>query len=300
VPAPALSLRGLTKDYGTLRAVDTLDLDVPEGSVFGFLGPNGAGKTTTIRMVLGLVRPTAGSVEILGERIDRPGHPVLAHLGALVEQPAFYGHLSGRANLDLWGRCGPEPDRPRRERIDGVLHTVGLTEAAGRKVKTYSHGMRQRLGMAQALLNEPRLVVLDEPTDGLDPQGIRETRDLLRSLVADARTVFLSSHLLHEVEQVCDHVAVINDGRLVAAGPVADLRGAESLRLHTPDIDRATAVVAALGGESAVIGGTLSIRLPNTPPEDLVRRLVEDGVRVRALVPERAGLEEVYFQLVGP
>jgi len=295
---PAISVRALTKDYGHLRAVNQVSFDVPRGSVFGFLGPNGAGKTTTIRMVLGLVHPTAGQIAILGREVTAPGDGVLAAVGALVEEPAFYKNLSGRRNLLLYASMGPEPVRPRRERVDDVLGKVGLTDAASRKVKTYSHGMRQRLGVAQALLNEPDLLVLDEPTNGLDPAGIREMRVLMRDL-SGAHTVFLSSHLLHEVEQVCDHAAVINRGELVASGTVGELRGAETLRLETPDAADAAAVVAALGGSAEPLPGGLRVDLAGAAPEDLVRRLVDAGVRVRAVVPERAGLEEVYLQLVG-
>jgi len=295
---PAISVRALTKDYGHLRAVNQVSFDVPRGSVFGFLGPNGAGKTTTIRMVLGLVHPTAGQIAILGREVTAPGDGILAAVGALVEEPAFYKNLSGRRNLLLYASMGPEPVRPRRERVDDVLDKVGLTDAASRKVKTYSHGMRQRLGVAQALLNEPDLLVLDEPTNGLDPAGIREMRVLMRDL-SGAHTVFLSSHLLHEVEQVCDHAAVINRGELVASGTVGELRGAETLRLETPDAADAAAVVAALGGSAEPLPGGLRVDLAGAAPEDLVRRLVDAGVRVRAVVPERAGLEEVYLQLVG-
>jgi ABC-2 type transport system ATP-binding protein len=290
---------GLTKDYGQLRAVDSLHLDVPLQSIFGFLGPNGAGKTTTIRMLLGLIRPTAGSFEILGHSVDRPGHPVLASVGALVEQPGFLRHLSGRRNLELYAAAGPEPDRPRTQRIDEVLALVQLTAAAGRKVKTYSHGMKQRLGVAQTLLNDPQLLVLDEPTDGLDPEGIRDMRELMRRLVAGGRTIFLSSHLLHEVEQLCDRAAVISRGQLIAAGTVSDLRGGVVLRLHTPDAARAVAVARNLAVEAREDGDSVVLHPGAVPPEDLVRAWVTDGVRVRALVPERAGLEQIYLELVG-
>ena len=287
-----IETRGLRRVFKSRRrqveAVAGVDLNVRRGEIFGFLGPNGAGKTTTIRMVLGLVHPTAGQIAILGREVTAPGDGVLAAVGALVEEPAFYKNLSGRRNLLLYASMGPEPVRPRRERVDDVLGKVGLTDAASRKVKTYSHGMRQRLGVAQALLNEPDLLVLDEPTNGLDPAGIREMRVLMRDL-SGAHTVFLSSHLLHEVEQVCDHAAVINRGELVASGTVGDLRGAETLRLETPDATSAAAVVRAMGASAEPVTDGLRIDLAGARPEDLVRRLVEAGVRIR----------EVYLQLVG-
>ncbi len=214
---PVLRLQDLTKHYGDVRAVENLNLEVYEGECFGFLGPNGAGKTTTIGMILGLLWPTAGTVEVLGQRVTPAHLAPLRQVGALVGAPGFYPYLSGRENLRLLARLYPEVDDAR---VDEVLEQVGLAGAARRKVKGYSTGMKQRLGLAAALLHRPRLLVLDEPTNGLDPVGMVEVRDLLRRLTRQGITVFLSSHLLHEVEQVCDRVAILHRGRIVAQGPV--------------------------------------------------------------------------------
>ena len=212
-----ITTRGLTKRYGSLRAVDALDLEVAEGDVFGFLGANGSGKTTTVRMLLGLVLPSSGRAEVLGEPMPARRASVLPRLGALVEGPGAYPHLSGRANLALLDASGPDRlARPaRRARVDEVLDQVGLDPGDRRPVRAYSLGMRQRLGLAAALFRRPRLLVLDEPTNGLDPQGISEIRELLLQLNRAGTTVFLSSHLLAEVEQMCTRVAVLDRGRLV-------------------------------------------------------------------------------------
>lgn len=211
---PVIATRGLTKRYrGGQLAVDGLDLTVPAGSVFGFLGPNGSGKTTTIRMLMGLIEPTSGTARVLGQPMPRATRAVLPHVGALIEGPALYGFLSGRDNLIRYDSADPAADpRTRRARVASALDRVGLTAAAGKKAKAYSLGMKQRLGLAAALLQPRRLLVLDEPTNGLDPQGMREIRSLVRELASDGTTVFLSSHLLDEIEQVCTHVAVMARG----------------------------------------------------------------------------------------
>lgn len=220
-----IATRGLTKRYrGGQLAVDGLDLTVPAGSVFGFLGPNGSGKTTTIRMLMGLIEPTSGTARVLGRPMPREARAVLPGVGALIEGPALYGFLSGRDNLLRYDAADPGADpRTRRERVAAALDRVGLSAAAGKKAKAYSLGMKQRLGLAAALLQPRRLLVLDEPTNGLDPQGMREIRTLVRELASDGTTVFLSSHLLDEIEQVCTHAAVMAQGRLITQGPVADL-----------------------------------------------------------------------------
>lgn len=217
----------LTKRYrGGQLAVDGLDLTVPAGSVFGFLGPNGSGKTTTIRMLMGLIEPTSGSARVLGHPMPRASRTVLPHVGALIEGPALYGFLSGRDNLVRYDAADPTADpRTRGTRVAAALDRVGLAAAAGKKAKAYSLGMKQRLGLAAALLQPRRLLVLDEPTNGLDPQGMREIRSLVRELASDGTTVFLSSHLLDEIEQVCTHAAVMAQGRLITQGSVSDLAG---------------------------------------------------------------------------
>ncbi|NPA93616.1 MAG: ABC transporter ATP-binding protein [Chloroflexi bacterium] len=217
---PVIQLHNLHKRFGAVQAVRHLNLEVFSGECFGFLGPNGAGKTTTISMILGLLRPTAGRVVVLGEEVTPDHTAALRHVGALAGAPGFYPYLSGRANLRLLAALYPDVDDVR---VEEVLALVGLQEAANRKAKAYSTGMKQRLGLAAALLHRPKLLILDEPTSGLDPVGMAEMRALLRKLTEEGITVFLSSHLLHEVEQTCDRVAILNRGQLVAQGPVADL-----------------------------------------------------------------------------
>ncbi len=220
MPENVLRLSHLSKRFKGVKAVENLTLEVQVGECFGFLGPNGAGKTTTISMILGLLRPTGGRVEVFGRPVTPEDTTPLREVGALVGAPGFYPYLSGRANLRLLARLYPTVNEAR---IAAVLGQVGLEAAADRKAKTYSTGMKQRLGLAAALLHRPRLLILDEPTSGLDPVGMAEMRTLLRELTADGVTVFLSSHLLHEVEQVCDRVAVLHRGQLLAQGPVANL-----------------------------------------------------------------------------
>jgi ABC-2 type transport system ATP-binding protein len=300
-------LRGLTKSYGDQVVVDHLDLAIERGLLYGFLGPNGAGKTTTIRMLLGLVTPDGGEVELLGAEA-RAGAPALLRVGALIEEPAFWPYLSGRRNLECFARAGgSHADRSRRlARIDDVLGTVGLSAAASKRVRAYSQGMRQRLGIALALLGDPELLVLDEPTNGLDPQGMREIRTLLRRLADDGTTVFVSSHLLGEVEAMCDEVGVLASGRMVAEGPPARLRaGSEYLRIEVDDPLRARALLEHAGGVDLVegspgghAGGTLRVRLNGREPAALNRLLVAQGVGVGALVPESATLEDVFLALV--
>jgi len=245
----ALSSSGLTKQYrGGQLAVDEIDLAVPAGSVYGFLGPNGSGKTTTIRMLLGLIRPTAGSHDVLGQPMPQGQADALPLVGSLVEGPAFYPHLSGRANLGRLDAADRTANRATaHERIERALDRVGLLAAADKRYRAYSLGMKQRLGIATSLLRQRQLVILDEPTNGLDPQGTREVRSLIREIAADGTTVFVSSHLLAEVEQVCTHVGVMRTGKLVYQGPLAELRGQARLLVKTPKPDQAAAVLRELG-----------------------------------------------------
>jgi ABC-2 type transport system ATP-binding protein len=309
--ALAIETTGLTKRLGGRTVVDRLDLSVPEGSVFGFLGPNGSGKTTTLRMLLGLAFPDAGRVRLLGHDARDASPTLLASVGALVEGPAFYPFLTGRENLvrfDAVGRSAPRADRS--ERVEGALSQVGLAGAAGRRYRTYSLGMRQRLALAGALVRRPRLLVLDEPTNGLDPQGTREVRALVRNLAVDGTTVFLSSHLLSEIDQVCTHAAVLREGRLVAQGSLVELRAATLpvLRVETPDVATATQALHRLGGIGVVkadpdggpgTDGVIRAELVGAAPEDVAAALVAGGVRLRAMVTERPSLEDLFVSLTG-
>lgn len=284
--------RGLTKVYrGGVRAVDGVGLEVREGDVYGFLGANGSGKTTTVRMLLGLVLATSGEVEVLGEPMPKAGASVLPRVGALVEGPGAYPHLSGRANLTLLNATDGRWRRAeRRQRVGEVLEQVGLDPADRRPVRTYSLGMRQRLGLASALLRRPPLLVLDEPTNGLDPPGIREMRELLLALNRAGTTIFLSSHLLAEIEQMCTRVGVLDRGRLVLEEDLAVLQAPTGLvRVQTPDLASA---LRALDGQVVEHGdGHLVVRAPD--PAALNAHLVAREVRVTALGPERRSLEEI-------
>lgn len=287
----AISTSGLTKRYGSLTAVSDVSLEVEPGDVYGFLGPNGSGKTTTVRMLLGLVLPTSGTVSVLGGRIPREGRSVLHRVGALVEAPAAYGHLPARTNLALMDAAGPGGSRrTRKARIDEALEQVGLAGVGRRPVKAYSLGMRQRLGLAAALLRRPELLILDEPTNGLDPQGIHEIRDLLLALNATGTTIFLSSHLLAEVELLCRRVGVVDRGRLVLQDTLASLRAPTGrVVLRTPDPEWAVGILDGELGDRE--GDRLVVR--SSDPAALNARLVGHGIRVTELVEERRSLEDV-------
>jgi ABC-type multidrug transport system ATPase subunit len=292
---------GLTKAFGRLTVVDDVDLEVLPGDVFGFLGPNGSGKTTTIRMLLGLVAPTAGRVELLGRPMPGAANTVLEHVGALIEGPGFYPTMSGRRNLAIFDAAGPSGRRgTRRRRIAEALERVGLANVDRRPLRAYSLGMRQRLGLAAALMRQPQLLVLDEPTNGLDPQGIREIRALLAELAAGGTTVFLSSHLLGEVELICTRAAMMAQGRLVAQDTVENLLAPTGrLVIDTPDVDAAMAVLGLRGGPVEHEGDRVRVLLNGHRPEDLNHALVHAGVRVRELVVERRSLEDAYLGLTG-
>ena len=302
-PELAIGSDGLSKTFGRQRVVDAVGLAVPAGSVYGFIGPNGSGKTTTIRMLLGLVRPDAGSATLLGEEMPRSAGRVLPRVGALVEGPAFHPYLSGAANLRRLDAADPT-SRPATssERTAGALDRVGLTAAAAKRYRAYSLGMRQRLGIAAALLHPRDLLVLDEPTNGLDPQGTREVRHLVADLAADGTTVFVSSHLLAEVEQVCTHVGVMRAGRLVTQGPLADVRGltVPRFRLDTPDVTGALAVLHGLGvADASADAGQVTGTLGDLAPERVVAALVAGEVAVRAFTPVAATLEDAFVALTG-
>ncbi|PRY32282.1 ABC transporter ATP-binding protein [Pseudosporangium ferrugineum] len=299
----AVASHGLTKRFGSQVAVNAVDLAVPRGAVYGFLGPNGSGKTTTIRMLLGLIAPTAGSHHLLGETMpDRAGH-VLPRVGALVEGPGFHPYLSGRDNLrrlDAADRTATA--RTAEARIGDALDRVGLTAAAGKRYRTFSLGMKQRLAIAAALLKPRELLVLDEPTNGLDPQGTREVRTLVGALAAEGATVLLSTHLLAEVEQVCTHVGVMHRGTLVAQEPLADLRSdaAPRARVLTDQPAEAAQVLRTLGlTELAETASEASGQLGAVAPEKVVSDLVHAGVAVRGFTVEAPSLEDVFVHLTG-
>jgi len=299
----AIESAGLAKSFGGTAAVDGIDLRVPAGSVFGFLGPNGSGKTTTIRVLLGLINPSAGSWNLLGEPMPDAYMRVLPRVGALVEGPAFYPWLTGRQNLARYDAAGPDGQRStRRTRISDALERVGLMAAANKRFKAYSLGMKQRLGLALAMLRPRQLLILDEPTNGMDPQGTREIRHLIRELAKDGATIFLSSHLLSEVEQVCTHVAVMSLGKLLAQGTLDELQavGSSRLQVETEQVAAAATVLTRLGlCEVAMDGIAVSARLDGHRPEDCCRALVEAGVGVRSLVTVRPSLEDTFVALTG-
>jgi len=293
-----LSTHGLTKDFKKLRAVDRLDLSVCRGDVFGFLGPNGAGKTTTIRLIFGLTYPTSGYVQILDHRVPHDRQEALRHVGGFVDDPIFYGNMTARRNLRMFGRMNGEVPE---ERITQVLDMVGLSERGQSKVGSYSHGMRQRLGIALALIHRPELVILDEPTSGLDPQGMKDVRELVRELGRQGTTVFLSSHLLHEVELVCNRAAIMRKGRVVAQGPVSQLHPASNaVKVLTGDQKRAREVLGRLVAPSAVREDEeyLVVEAGEDLVPEMVRRLVADQVDVLAVVPAiEQGLEDMFLEL---
>lgn len=288
--------KGLTRSYGRIAAVEGLDLDIPSGAVSAFLGPNGAGKTTTIRLLLGLLKPQAGLCEVLG---FPPGHPEgLAQIGALVEMPSLYDHLTGEENVRVTQLMRGLP----RTEVDRVLAQVGLTGDARRPARTYSLGMRQRLGLALALLGEPKLLILDEPTNGMDPAGILEMRELVRRLPADTgATVFLSSHLLAEVEQVAEHLVVIHHGRLRYMGPLEGLgaEGEGTLRLRVEHLPAALACLEGLGVRASAEGqDALRAQVPAAEAPRVAAALVGAGVGLLELAPERANLESRFLALL--
>jgi ABC-2 type transport system ATP-binding protein len=297
----AVSTHGLTKRFGDRTVVDKVDIAIPAGSVCGFVGPNGAGKTTTIRMLLGLIRPTAGGGSILGGSLTEPA-TYLRKVGALIEAPAFYPQLSGRDNLKALARLG----QLNVAAVEPALARAGLTARAGDKYRSYSLGMKQRLGIAAALLPAPELLILDEPTNGLDPAGIVEMRGLIRSFAGDGMTVLVSSHLISEIEQICDHVIMIRAGRLVHQGRVADLRATQQRDVivapeHDADCERLAKILEAAGCTTTrqAAENTVRVETAGLSAADLNRLAARNNITLRQLAEQTRSLERAFFALTG-
>ena len=298
---PVITIEGLRKEYRRLRrpttvAVDGLDLEVPEGGVFGFLGPNGAGKTTTIRCLLGLVHPSAGNVKLLGADVPRALPGVIGRVGSIVESPALFPRFSGRRNLEILGKV----QGVGRAAVGESLTRVGLAERGDDMVRTYSLGMKQRLGIAAALLKDPAILILDEPANGLDPAGIVEVRGLLKSLGAEGRTVFVSSHILTEVQQTADRVAILARGRCVATGPVHEVlasRGGEGMVARVEDLAAGERTLRAAGISATVDADVLRISVPSSEGAHITRTLAAAGLYVSELRPDEVDLETVFLEL---
>ena len=293
-----LSTHGLTKDFKRLRAVDSLDISVCRGDVFGFLGPNGCGKTTTIRLIFGLTYPTRGYVQVLDHKVPHDRLKALRHLGGFVDDPMFYGNMTARRNLRLFGEMNGAVSE---ERVSEVLEMVGLAERGRSKVGSYSHGMRQRLGIALALIHKPDVIVLDEPTSGLDPQGMKDVRELVRELGKQGTTVFLSSHLLHEIELVCNRAAIMSKGRVIVQGPVSELHPAShAVKVLTGDQSRAWEIIGGMAATGTVRQDEEYIVVESGDgfvPE-MVRRLVAGNIDILAVVPAiEQGLEDMFLEL---
>ena len=301
VSVAVIEINELTKDYRRIRgerviALDHLELSVPEGGVFGFLGPNGSGKTTTIRCLLGLVRPTGGACQILGSDSQRDLHTVIHSIGAIVETPALFPNFSARKNLMLLGRL----HGIGRSTVDQTLERVGLGGREKDRVKTYSLGMKQRLGIAAALLKDPSLLILDEPANGLDPAGIKEVRELLRSLGAEGRTVFVSSHILSEVQQTCDRVAILSRGRCVTSGTVAEVLaggGSAAVMVRIDDPQAAQVVLRAAGIDSVLTDGSLRVGVLPREAARVTKILAQQGLYLSELKPDEEDLEDVFLKL---
>ena len=293
-----IQTRGLTKYFGSVRAVDGVDLTVRRSEVFGFLGPNGSGKTTTIGMLLGLIHPTAGEAQLFGQAVSPEQTRPLRRVGSLVGAPGLIPYLSGRDNLQVLARLNAQV---KNVQVDAVLARTGLSEASGRKVAGYSTGMKQRLGLAAALLHGPELLILDEPTNGLDPAGMREVRNLIGALAGQGVTVFLSSHLLHEVEQICDRVAVLNKGKVVAQGPVGELLSKEPvLRVRVASPQAAVEALRSLPGISHLSANGAYVEVRGPQPEAVIAHLVGCGLAPREVREERPDLESLYLKLTEP
>ena len=299
MPEVILSIKNLSKSFGKRKAIDNLSFEIQEGEIFGFLGPNGAGKSTAIRSMLSLIKPDEGDIEIFTKSVNKFKNAALGGVGALVERPDFYEYLSAYKNLSLLATM----DKVSKNRIGEVLAIVGLTDRSEDKVKAYSQGMKQRLGIAQALLSNPKLLILDEPTNGLDPRGMKEVRDLIRKLSQEGITILLSSHILHEVEQVCTTMAIINLGKLIKFGNVHDLLNESDTfitEIKVEPLEKARKVLECIDYISNVAesDGTLKVRIANKDLKKLTRDLVKADIDVSAIIP-RTSLEDYFLSLTG-
>jgi len=290
-----LEIKGLKKYFGPVHAIEAVDLYVPRSQVYGFLGPNGAGKTTTIGIILGLTHPTAGSVHLFGQNVSPHNNQALRRVGALVGAPSLVPYLSARKNLELVARFSPKLPK---NRIESILERVGLLEAANRAAGRFSSGMKQRLGLAMALLHDPELLVLDEPTNGMDPAGMREMRVLLRELASSGVTIFLSSHLLHEIEQVCDQVAVLDKGRIVAQGKVDNLLGKRSrVKVRVDSPAEAASLLERLPGAEDIQPNGVYVSVGNVSSKQVVVHLVAGGVIPSEVAVVKDSLESMFLEL---
>lgn len=294
-----IEINGLTKKFGSLTAVDNLDLKVYKGDIFGFLGPNGAGKSTTIRMLLSLIKPTSGSIRIFGLSVKRDRKNIMRRIGAIVEKPDFYLYLTAYKNLEILGRLSGAD--VSKNKIMGMLELVGLASRHNSKVKTFSHGMKQRLGLAQALLHDPELIILDEPTTGLDPQGMKEIRELILYLSrSKGKTIFLSSHILHEVEMIANRMIIINKGKKIVEGNVADLLRSDKMNVsfEVSDPLKASDIIKEIaeGGEFQPGSNKITLSLTQKEVSELNKKLVESGIEVYSIVPVRS-LEEYFLKI---
>lgn len=297
-----IEVRGLTKDFKKIRAVDSLSVNVYRGDVFGFLGPNGAGKSTTIRMLLTLIRPKEGSIKIFGKSLMENRNVILKDIGAIIENPAFYNYLSAYKNLEILSRMSGREISSNK--IMETLETVGLKERSASKVKTYSHGMKQRLGIAQALLHDPELIILDEPTTGLDPQGMKEIRDLINYLCKEKnKTIFLSSHILSEVEQVANRMIIINKGKTVVEGKVQELLDSAEMKvtIEVDDVEAAAQLIKDSGWAGKLLSTNNNKMVFDVKTDEIAllnKYLVSNNISVSAIVPTRS-LEEYFLKITG-
>ncbi len=294
-----VNINNLSKSFGLRKAVDGLNLEIPDGAVYGFLGPNGSGKSTTIRMMTALISPDEGEVIIQGKSVQKYGNLALSGVGALIERADFHKHLSGETNLNMLARM----EGTDKARVQTVLDRTGLGARGKDKVKTYSQGMKQRLGIAQALLSNPKLLILDEPTNGLDPQGMKEVRDLIRELAAEGITIFISSHLLDEVQKICSHVAMISLGNLITAGKMEDLLRDSDLLLTEVYVDRVEAATEILSKQAWVHrcetkDGILRVGVGRENISEMVEMLVQKNIQVSAIIP-KTSLEDLYLSKLG-